>query len=389
MIPEKIQGSYCSEKFTWLSVDLEKHQAFSCCAATPQQIDITWLKNNPGELFNIPVLQKERQSMLDGNFVSSCEGPCWNPERQGLTSRRMLFPTQEKQFITTQVTIPQNLHIMLGSTCNMTCSYCCKNYSSAWLRDIEDNGPYLQHDRYTIYPIDRILSNISQKEHQNSYRYQMLFEEIGKLQTTDSVFISGGETFLHNNLVELVNKLTINNRVSIYTGMGVDPKRFQTQLGKLINRDQITLIVSAENCGDFYEFNRFGNAWNNFEINLSEIKTQNFDWYFSSVISNLTIFGFCEFAKRFKAHRIKYEFCGDPEFLNINVIDEQSKEILSDELNNSEIQFRDTLIRSMMQPSTTQQHRNLSLYLTQFSQRRNLDLTIYPYSFIRWIQNVH
>jgi hypothetical protein len=378
---------YCSEKFTWLSVDLEKRQTFSCCAARPEQVNINWIKQNPGQLFNTPSLQNERQQMLDNQPVSSCEDVCWRPENIGTVSRRMIFSTQKERFDSIQIDAPKNLHIMLGSTCNMTCSYCCKNYSTAWLRDINEHGSYLEHDRFIISPMDKLLLKISQPEHQASTGYITLTDEIERLRTTDCVYITGGETFLYNNLVEMVNKISEHNQVKIYTGLGVDPIRFEKQLTKLKNRNRITLIVSAENCGPFYEFNRFGNTWENFEINLKQIEQQGFEWYFSCVLSNLTIFGFFEFVEQFKGKHIKYEFCSEPEFLNVNVLDADSKHALSKLLNNSEIEFRDIIIQTMMAPVTEQQQQTLSVYLKEFARRRNLDFSIYPASFVNWIQN--
>ena len=98
MINSTLQNFYCSEKFTWLSVDFEKRQSYSCCAATPHAIDLNWIKQNPGQLFNTPHLIEERQTMLAGQPVASCQSPCWQPESQNMTSRRMLWPTQEKLF---------------------------------------------------------------------------------------------------------------------------------------------------------------------------------------------------------------------------------------------------------------------------------------------------
>jgi hypothetical protein len=160
---------YCSEKFTWLSVDLEKRQHFSCCAALPTKIDLTWLKDNPGQLFNTAHLQQERQQMLDNIPVPSCEGPCWKPERDNLVSRRDILQSYVKTHTNITVKSPEQFHIMLGSTCNLTCSYCCKQYSSAWLKDIADNGPYMDRDRFTLNKLDSILTKISQPTQKKMY----------------------------------------------------------------------------------------------------------------------------------------------------------------------------------------------------------------------------
>lgn len=376
---------YCSEKFTWLSIDLEKRQWFSCCAATPQNIDLQWIQNNPGQLINIPALVQERQQMLDDQPVSSCAAPCWKPESLGLVSRRMTLPIQQQQFSQAHVQSSKNLHIVLGSTCNMTCVYCCKNESSAWLRDIIDHGPYMNNDRFEINNIDRITAKISQPEHNNSKGFQTLITELSEITVSEKIYVTGGETMLYNNFVELVNNLTIKNDVIIYTGMGVDPNRFKNQLSRLCQKDRVTILVSAENCDQFYEFNRFGNTWKNFLTNLQELDNQGFTWHFSSVLSNLTVFGFNEFVKKFPQRHIKYEFCGEPEFLNVNVLDDHSKEQLIKSFDSSDIPFRDSVIRSIMAPVLENVRSNFSKYIREFSRRRSLDLSIYPDSFVKWI----
>jgi organic radical activating enzyme len=377
---------YCSEKFTWLSVDLEKRQSFSCCAARPEQINMTWIKQNPGQLFNTPSLQNERNQMLNNQPVDSCEDVCWKLERNGVMSRRQMLKSDILTHTNTTPTTPEKLSIVLGSTCNLTCSYCCKNYSSAWRRDIVEHGGYLDHERFNLTNMDRLLSKISHNEHQDSNTFQILSAELETFSNTKEIFISGGEPFLYNTLPDLLNKLSErDSRIVCFTGMGVDPKRFSTQLKKIVNKDNLDIAVSAETCDGLYEFNRYGNSWQHFLDNLDELNTQGFDYYFSSVLSNLTIFGLIDFVKAFPDKIIDYQFCGVPDFLNVNVLDDTSKRILSDALNASTVPFRDDVCEVMSRPCTEQQRRELSIYLIEFARRRNLSLDIYPTHFISWI----
>jgi len=184
---------YCSQKFTFLTVDVEKRLIYSCCAATPEKIDLNWLKNNTGQLFNTPLLQSERQMMLDNIPVASCEANCWKPERKNITSRRKWSNSQVKTITDIQTTSPQTLNINLGSTCNLTCSYCCKQYSSAWRQDILNNGPYLDQDRYTPTNQDRLLLKISQNEHKESTTFQLILDEVSKFDRLQTINVSGGE----------------------------------------------------------------------------------------------------------------------------------------------------------------------------------------------------
>lgn len=386
MGPDAVKDHYCSEKFTWLSIDLEKRQNFSCCAVPPQKIDLDWIKNNPGQIFNSPHFQQERSMMLADQPVASCESICWQPERLGLVSRRMLWPTQQR-FSETRVDSLQELHIILGSSCNMTCSYCCKQYSSSWLRDVVENGPYLDHDRFTINPLDRLLLQIKHPQHQKSDGFTVLLEEIERLEVKGKIYLTGGETFLYNNLVDMINRLTKKNHVMIYSGLGVDPHRLASQLDKIENPARTTFIISAEGLGKFYEFNRYGNSWKDFTTNLHEIQRRGFDWYFRSTLSNLTLFGFHAFIKHYPSRQIKYEFCVDPACLGVNVMDDMSKQDLIDQFSASSIQFRDEIIKALAAPAADDLRQDCAKYVLEFARRRRLSLDIYPRSFVSWLQD--
>lgn len=380
---------YCSEKFTWLSVDLEKRQQFSCCAALPAKIDLSWLKDNAGQLFNTKHLQQERQQMLDNIPVASCEGPCWNPERNNLVSRRNILQSHVKTHSDINVDTPEQYHIMLGSTCNLTCSYCCKQYSSAWLKDIVDNGSYMDRDRFNLNKLDLVMSKISQSEHSRSSGFQSLLNELTAFENVKEIYITGGEPLLYNEFPELINRLSDRNNSNIifYSGLGVNSTRFRSQLSKIKNTSAIKMYISAECCDKLYEFNRYGNTWDNFLINLQEVVKQGFKFEFSCVLSNLTIFGFAEFLKQFPDVTIKHEFCGDPDFLNVNVLDDTSKEIICTAINQSNFEFKDTILSAISRTCTNEQKQDLTVYLKQFANRRNISLDVFPLSFRTWIND--
>ena len=170
---------YCNQKFWWLSVDLGKFQTYSCCAATPQRVDLSWIKQNPGQIFNTPILQQERQMMLEDKPVSSCNSSCWIPESQGMPSRRI---TASGTTLTHQniISSPEILNVIVGTDCNMTCVYCCKFYSTAWGKDVAENSYHVDSgdDRFVINSTDRVLPFISQKEIATSSKRQFMTDEI-------------------------------------------------------------------------------------------------------------------------------------------------------------------------------------------------------------------
>jgi len=373
---------YCNQKFWWLNIDLEKRQQYSCCAAAPTQIDFDWLKKNPKQIFNTPLLQEERTMMLSNLPADSCRDTCFDLESRGLISRR-IFENGNERTHTDVNAVPETLNIVVGSTCNLTCVYCCKQYSSAWLRDIQQNGSYLNHNRYRVFPIDLAKKHNQTKE---TSEYKLLETEISSM-SLKSVHISGGEPFLYNNLLDLVNKITADE-IKINTGLGVDPSRFKNQISKLSQVKNLQILVSVETQHELYEFVRFGNSYQNFVKNLQTVIESGLPYRFISVVSNLTILGLIDFYHQHQDKSWHFLLCGDPDYLGINVMDDETKQIVKQKLEQSQLPNRNELLQNLQVPYTQEQYQNCSSYLTEFAKRRNLSLGVFPESFQHWIKNV-
>jgi len=364
-----IDNYYCSQKFWWLTVEPERRSVASCCAATPEKIDMDWLRSNPGQLFNTRLLQTEREQMLANQPVASCEDTCWKAERAGLPSRRTVMKSDQP---THAVADPTTLHINLGSDCNLTCSYCTKQYSTAWLRDIEANGPYLPDTRFEINNNDRIVLKLGQKAIKTSDSYQLILDEIRNIKTARQIEITGGEPFLYNGLAELVANFTAP--VDIFTGLGVDTRRLERVLDSL--PDSVTFTVSAENIGQLYQFNRYGNTWNRFLQNLELIRSR-FKYKFCTVVSNLTVHGLAQFRAEFGTDHDIINYCNDPDYLSASVLDPTSKALYSD--------LMPDLIDTLKVEHTVEQKQKLRQYLYRFADLRNLELQNFPEHFINWL----
>lgn len=348
----------------------------SCCAATATKIDLSWLKHNPGQLFNTPELLSERTAMLNNQPVDSCEDTCWSAERRGLPSRRTIMKSEARTH-TDVYSSPKILHINVGSDCNLTCSYCCKQYSTAWLRDVNDHGAYTDEARYQITSNDRIVLELGQVAIKQSRSYQAIVQEVKRITTASQIEITGGEPFLYNGLSELIAGLSAP--VDVFTGLGVNPDRLRRMLDQLPTAT--TFTVSAENTGTLYEFNRYGNTWDQFRRNLDLIAGR-FKYRFCSVLSNLTVHGFEQFQQEYATDQDLLNVCNDPEYLSASVLDTASKHML----NQIQYKYHDGAIKETLAvASTPQQQENLNKYLMEFVRRRNLSLAVFPESFINWI----
>jgi hypothetical protein len=112
---------------------------------------------------------------------------------------------------------------------------------------------------------------------------------------------------------------------------------------------------------------------------------QKIKFNFTSVISNLTIFGLADFIDQFSEPSI-INWCSDPEFLSVNVLDDASKKQIITEFKDKDFKIRDQLISSIEMPCTEQQRQHLSVYLSEFAKRRQLSLDIFPASMLQWLK---
>lgn len=371
-------STYCSLKFSYLTVCPEKREIASCCSADPIKVDLSLLKDNKFDIFNIKPLQQDRIGMLAGQRVSSCEKTCWQIEDAGFTSIRQ----STKSDLITHTNIvasPTILNIRLDSQCNLTCSYCCKEYSTSWTHDIIKNGMYFDEPRFQLTPQDKIRQKLSQTDVKNSQSTNLLLNTSIQYSTIELVEISGGEPFLNTGLVELINR--IDHPIEIFSGLGVQPSRFEKLLTKIPKH--VSINISAENVGKLHEFNRYGSSYENFLKNVDTIHNSNRSYRFSSTLNNLTIHGFDKFQKEFDIEDNRLQLLTSPEYLSMNVIDKISQSAI---LKHNYIKFDTEIKKIASQPYNLEQKVKLKIYLIEFARRRSLSLNVFPESFLHWLE---
>lgn len=386
---------YCNYKFKFLKIDLSQDTIYNCHASKPQQIKYDQLDNTT--LFNNPTSVSDRDMMLENKRCDSCEQNCWHIEDKGGISPR-IWQGGAKKTHTVPITTPEILDLTISNDCNLTCSYCCKEYSKSWLRDIINNGEYEYtnppadlRNRNTVTLRDNISLHVKQSKFKQNKKYKLLLEQIKQMVPgLSEVHITGGEPFVDNDLFDVIDVINANKDIKliIYTGLGVSMSRFKKYLNRIkeVNNIDIHLRISAEGTRKHMEFNRYGINSKEFNQKLDYLINADINFSFHSTLSNLSIFGFPNFYKAYNKHNIKIMFAFTPRIFPIYVMDDRSKARLLVELKAILPDDMYTSIKKTIEPTPTDEQRiNLGEFLTQFIERRpELSLAIFPKSFLTW-----
>ena len=379
---------YCSYKFKYLKIDLVSNATYNCHAAKQHAINFQWVANNKGNLFNTDINVAERQMMLANQRNASCEENCWPLEDKGAVSPRIWQNGKTKTHADVQ-TQPEILEIKLNDNCNLSCSYCCKEYSSAWRRDLLVNGDYKVNTndaRYQLTSRDKIMIKVSQNEVKKTKQFQQLMGEIKSFAPgLKEIVITGGEPLLDNQLFDVLDAVSNSSAViNIYTGLGVDVKRFQRMLDKIKQIPTAMISVSAECTDKFYEFNRYGNVWTEFINKIELLQKSGIEFRFSTAISNLTVFGLTSFIKYFNNQRIGLVFINQPSMMAPYVLDADSKQRIMQDIQALPDHYQTQIAQSIQADPSETQRQQMSEFLKEYAVRRNLDMNIYPQRFLDW-----
>lgn len=384
---------YCNQKFYQLKINAEKKVINSCCSADQENIDVDWLKNNPGEIFNTPNLIQERKGMLSNERIPGCENTCWAKEERGMWSRRLQSENKEK--ITTLRNKPTQLDLTLSSECNLACSYCCKQFSSTWRKEIEINGDYKglsdYNDRYALNNIDRILKKLSQKERQQSTIANLINTEIDMMADgLNSVTLTGGEPLLDYRFPDIIQKFKNIKSVSVHSGLGVSESVLRRGLTAMSNtQNKITLNISAESIGKNFEFNRQGSVWETFLKYIDIIKEYDVAIEFTSTYSNLNITDYVKFNTMFREYPITVNMVYTPAFMSVNNLDDETKKQVIYDINQSNLsnsKNSNEIINTINQPTNEKLKKELQHFIQEFTRRRKIGIDFMPESFKTWIK---
>lgn len=305
--------SFCGAKWHNATIWLGHGQTTSCHQPPMHDIPLEELKGNPSAIHNTLHKKKMRKMMLNGDRPSECF-QCWNVEDEGpdriseRVFKTQMFEETDLDVIPTKSwddnTFLRTLEISFDRACNFKCSYCNPAFSTAWVKDIKDNGPYknLQSDgRGHFIDTAPWAENVTQKDEDNPY-IQAFWEwweeeDVGLASTLDAIRVTGGEPIMHPGVWKLFRWFKENPERGKNIGVGINsnlvPEKEKT-FTKLIEAIQylprFEIFASCESTGEQSNYIRDGmnyDTWlNNAKRLLDEPKVTQF-------VSMMTINALC------------------------------------------------------------------------------------------------
>tara|TARA_R110000868_G_scaffold367474_1_gene630459 strand:- start:9634 stop:11331 length:1698 start_codon:yes stop_codon:yes gene_type:complete len=278
----------CTAKFFSSTIYLQTGQTHSCYHPLPHDIPLEELKGNPSALHNTKHKNNARKEMLTGIQTAECNY-CWRVEEMGdehLSDRiikskneLLLTPDAHEQIIKhgwNHNYRPTYLEISFGNECNMKCAYCHPKASSAWMKEMNDLGPFetaphLQATHEKIY-----------EENDNPY-VQAFWDWWPYLRKTLKVFrLTGGEPLLQQNFWKFLDMLENTDEChdmmfQVNTNLNVKNilvQRLVTKVDYLIKHKKIkkfAIYSSVESWGSKAEYARSGLDCDLFEKNVKTI----------------------------------------------------------------------------------------------------------------------
>ena len=256
-------SNWCSEPFQNIYLEnIDGARVAPCCAAKTAPLDEDY------PLLSQPYLEEIRQQFIDNERPDACSH-CWETEKNNNTSRRL---TCGQDSLGTNVNI-NHLEINVNNRCNLACRICTPRFSSAWHKEA------------------RMLHLEIPKPGINT-----LWDKID-LSSIKWIHFTGGEPFLSNDHVKILNALDNKQNCSVYYNTNGTLRVSNDILNLWSKFKLITLAFSIDDIGEHFEYQRYGATWKDVVENLF--------WFRENVPHN-TIFCFNRTVSLYNKHRLHF-----------------------------------------------------------------------------------
>ena len=287
-------ASFCAAKWYNATIWLGSGQTTSCHHPLPHAINVDDIKRNPKALHNTQKKKMEREQMQKGKRPLGCEY-CWKIEDMYKDStyastaepisdrvyKSKIYPIEDlNHAFRTPASRDfdlKTLEIAFDRTCQFACSYCNPAFSSSWVRDIKNNGPYmgLVSDGRNHFTHDHNSSQLYRNGDSNPY-VDAFFDwwESDLHRTLQELRITGGEPLMSAETWRLIdwfktNKGRSQTRLAINSTLGTDVDI--DRLLEAIDGVEVDLYTSNESMSLQAEYIRDGLVFDDWANNVERL----------------------------------------------------------------------------------------------------------------------
>lgn len=270
---DPLSRSFCAAKWYNATIWLGSGMTTSCHHPPAHLVDIDKVQTNPKLLHNTDQKKHDRELMLKGERPAGCEY-CWKIEDMGVDAisdrvyKSKIYPIQA---LNDAYNTPaehdvalRTLEIAFDRTCQFACSYCNPAFSSTWVKDIRNNGPYtnLVSDGRNHFTHTHESSQLYRYGETNPYVEAFFQWWDSELHSTlQELRITGGEPLMSAHTWKLIdwfkeNKGKSSVRLAINSNLG--PEVDIPRLLESITGLNVEIYTSMEATGAQAEYIRDG-----------------------------------------------------------------------------------------------------------------------------------
>tara|TARA_R110000868_G_scaffold254033_3_gene510678 strand:+ start:936 stop:3032 length:2097 start_codon:yes stop_codon:yes gene_type:complete len=286
---------FCLAKWTQVTMHLHNGTTHSCHHPEPHKVSLEELSRNPTALHNSKVKKMARKEMLENKRPSECSY-CWNVEDNSTSFSDRVFkssePWSEPYFDEISKSDwrdnfnPKYVEVSFSNTCNFKCAYCGPEYSSKWMEEINDHGPYkLSFDYNGTQRMEERNTKPYKHSEDNPYvnSFWEWFPDLYK--SMDTFRITGGEPLLSKDTWKVLdfiletNEPNRNLKLSINSNLGVPDNlidRLIEKLDDIIRNNlvkEIIIFTSCDGYGIQSEYTRYGMNFEKLFKNIDKVLT--------------------------------------------------------------------------------------------------------------------
>ena len=307
-------ASFCAAKWYNATIWLGSGMTTSCHHPLPHKIDIEQVKKNYKLIHNTPEKKEQRRQMKCGERPKGCEY-CWKIEdidRNNISDRvykTVLYSDDDVQKAydtphTEDVNL-QTLEISFDRTCNFACSYCNPAFSTSWVKDLKQDGPYkgLISDGRNHYTHEHRENQLFGYQEHNPYIEAFWkWWEADLHKTLQELRVTGGEPMMSADMWKLFDWFKDNHgksdtRLAINSNLCPKDALMDRMIEKSHYVDHFHVYTSNEAVGSQSEYIRDGMDWNQWIRNVhrlcSEGNVEGF--HMMCTINSLCLFSLTEF----------------------------------------------------------------------------------------------